>query len=59
MNDFKTYTEEIKKVSKKQKALQKEKRRAAREIEDFDREDLKRRRKNKHSKKREVTIKFV
>ena len=59
MNDFKIYTEEIKKVSKKQKALQKEKRRAAREVEEFDRQDLKKRRKNKYSKKREITIKFI
>lgn len=59
MNEAKQITEELKKSYKRKETLKKDKKRAARKILSLDTEDLKRRGKHRHSKKREITIKFI
>lgn len=59
MNETKRLTEEIKKLSRGKEILKKEKKRSDRKVRALDREDSKKRRRYKHSKRREITIKFV
>lgn len=59
MNEAKQITEKLKRSYKRKEILKKDKKRAERKIESLGREDLKRRGKHRHSKKREITIKFI
>lgn len=59
MDEIKRLTEQIKKLKRQQEAFKKKRKRTERALEGLCNEHNKSRRKNKFSKRREITIKFI